>query len=431
MFLSELMLAGQCISIKKNTLLNLSNAFILKIALDLASYYILAERYAPFTLKLSLNLGKLVESYILLSVIVLTMPRNQQRISTVIIWLFLILSYIPELTVYGLGDQARHWIYAITTFWLLIFSFVRVKTRFFKILYVKGADPLSIIFISVILVYTLLVIFSVDGLTPTMDFVKIYENREIFGTVALPLANYVIRWTALVIDPFLMIFFLINKRYFYTFAICLFQFLLFAFLGQKIFLFCIPFVIGLDWLVKKRIFNFYLICFIFAVIISVSSLSFILWKESWLSSIFTNRLLVLPAWISFKHYDFFSQHIPTYLSHSIFSYFIKYPYDILPWFIIGEVYFGYPSVSANTGMIADAYMNFRFLGVLLLVPLLVITLRWIDQTTKFHNFRLVLALVSMPMFTLLASGFLTSILTTGLGVAILFLHILPQKQTFK
>jgi hypothetical protein len=29
------------------------------------------------------------------------------------------------------------------------------------------------------------------------------------------------------------------------------------------------------------------------------------------------------------------------------------------------------------------------------------------------------------MFTLLAGGFLTSILTTGLGLALLFLHILP------
>jgi oligosaccharide repeat unit polymerase len=357
------------------------------------------------------------------------MPKNQQRISTLIIWLFLILSYIPELTLYSLSNEARTWIYGITGFWLLIFGCLWVKKKSFKTVRVKDAGLLIILFIALLLTYTLLVIFSVRGLAPTISFVDIYDNRALFGTVSLPLASYVTRWTALVINPFLLVFFLLRRNYLLFLAVIIFQFLLFALLGQKIFLFSIPFVLGLDWLTKKRKLTFSLLSFSLASVIFISSLSFIFLGDLWLSAIFTNRLLILPALISFNHYDFFSQHVPAYLGHSIFRSFVHYPYDLLPWFLIGDVYFGYPSVSANTGMIADAYMNFRFWGVLFLVPLFGITLCLIDKFTKIHNYRLVLALVIMPMFTLLAGGFLTSILTTGLGLALLFLHIIPGTVT--
>jgi hypothetical protein len=421
----QLILEAKYISIRKSTLAYLFSAFLLKIVLDLSSYYVLAEKYAPFTIRANLNLGKLFESYILLALIVLIVPKKQRRISTLIVWIFLILSYIPELTVYGLSDGARIWIYAITAFWLFIFSFLWIKTKRLKIVPLKDAGLILIVLISIIIAYTILVVFSVEGLTPKINFVEIYENRDTFSTVSLPLASYVIRWTALVVNPFLLILSLIRRNYLMTAAVCLFQLFLFAWLGQKIFLFSIPFVLALDWIARNKKLSFSSFSMGLAALISISSLSFILFEERWLSAIVTNRLLVIPAVISFDHYDFFSQQIPLYLGHSLFRSFINYPYDLLPWFVIGGVYFGDSSVSANAGMIPDAYMNFHFFGILFLALLLVFTLSLIDQFTKVYGYRIVLALVIMPMFTSLATGFQTVILTTGLGLSLLILYILP------
>ncbi|WP_446370303.1 hypothetical protein [Coleofasciculus sp. G3-WIS-01] len=406
------------------------NAFILKITLDLSSYYVLAGRYAPFTLTLDLNLGKLVESYCLLTVIVLAIQAKIHRISYTVIWLFLIIHYVPLLTVYGLSNESRYWMYSVTLFWLFVFCIIQIPikieplfARIFILKETKKNLTFFYFFSFCIIAYAILAFLSANNSYLTINFVDIYNLRASLS-FNLPLSNYFINWMGCIIMPFFISFSMINKKYLTLGVSICGEILLFAASGQKTFLLIIPLIIVITWRSKSRIISFSWLALSMATIIFLSSMAFYI-GETWLTAIFTNRLLILPAVISFQHYDFFSENSPTYLAHGILKNFVQYPYDTLPWYVIGKLYYGNPHVSANADMISDAYMNFRDFGVFLLAPLFAISLRLIDGFCRVRDQRLVLSMVLVPLLYSLNTSFLTSILTAGFGIAILLLYTIP------
>ena len=110
------------------------------------------------------------------------------------------------------------------------------------------------------------------------------------------------------------------------------------------------------------------------------------------------------------YFDFYENN-HTYLSQSFFNPFIEYNYSVNPSNLIGELYFNNSLVSANTGLIGDAFMNFGYIGILIYI--LIFSFLIIKLSSKIPNIYYGLLLIQLfsfqnsPMTTVLIThGFL-------------------------
>ena len=85
-------------------------------------------------------------------------------------------------------------------------------------------------------------------------------------------------------------------------------------------------------------------------------------------------------------------------------------------------------MSANTGIVGDAFMNFGFIGLALWGILLAIILKLVDSCSKRVDFRVGVAAIAMPTMSLVSSALLTCLLTHGLLLALLLLYLLPKQS---
>src|SRR4030042_302517 len=112
--------------VKQGTLLAFLTAIIFKVALDLAYYLVISKSWGYAGFHLNLNSSKLIESYVLLLIIFISMPKSSIKLSSIFVWLLVLLSYIPMLTYFAFADGDRIYMYAVTGFWLLVFLLLRL-----------------------------------------------------------------------------------------------------------------------------------------------------------------------------------------------------------------------------------------------------------------------------------------------------------------
>ena len=272
-------------------------------------------------------------------------------------------------------------------------------------------------------------IYKYLGLSFSFDLTKVYEIRKVYTEMRIPLAGYLFNWSAYIINPIFFAFFLIKRKWIPVVLIVLLQIFLFSVTGNKTFLFAIPFVLVLMWIITQRNPLAYIAMGLIAMIL-LGMFSYWLIDDAWIYFLFTRRTLLLPAQLSFFYYDFFSKNGPTFLSqHHIFRDFINYPYHLSPPHLVGEVYFNRPQMGANNGIYADAYMNFGYAGFVLWGILLVIILKIVDSFSKNKDMRITVAAIAMPVIILGESALLTGLLTHGILLSLILLYLLPKERS--
>ncbi|MBA7499763.1 hypothetical protein ES704_02510 [subsurface metagenome] len=412
--------------IGKITLWNFLSAVVYRIVLDLSFYFVISKvwNYAKFEFHLSII--KLIESYFLLFMVFALMPKSSKKLSTIAIWLLILLSYVPMLTLFALMDESRIFIYAVTGFWIAVFILLRIPKVSFATLKQAKIIRLSIFFSLSVVVF--LMIYKYLGLSFNLDLTKVYDIRSHYVTLKIPFAGYLFNWVAYIVGPIFFALFVVKRKWIFTVLVLALQILLFSVTGMKTFLFVLPFVLTLMWVItRKNPLAWMAIGLVGVILLGMGTYWLI--DDIWISSLFTRRVLLLPARLSFFYYDFFSEHGPIFLSTTrIFRSFLDYPYDLSPPHLIGQVYFNQPEASANTGIIGDAYMNFGFMGLFLWGILLAAILKLIDSSSKGTDFRIGAAAIAMPVIFLTNSALSTCLLTHGLLLALILLYLLPKEK---
>lgn len=399
-----------------------------KAVLDMSYYFIISSIWAYAKFDLNLNILKLIESYFLLFTIFSLMPKFKEKLSNIIIWLLILLSYVPMLTLFAFMDQPRVYMYAITGFWLLVFlllKFPSVSLSPFR----KSQSKIIyyLIFISLFLL-VLSMIYKYFGFFFNFDLTKVYEIRSYYKEMEIPLAGYLFNWLANVINPVFFAIFLIKRKWIWLGLVIFLQILLFSVTGMKAFLFILPFVLGLMWVVNRKN-PFIWMSAGMCLIVLLGIMSFYLVDDIKIISLFTRRTLLVPAQLSFFYYDFFNQNPHTLLSqHHIFGSFSSYPYHLSPPNLIGEAYFNNPRTNANNGIYADAYMNFGFIGFLLWAFLFVIILKLVDSFSRNKKTTLTIAAIAKLPISFTNGALLTSFLTSGLLLMLILLYLLPKEE---
>lgn len=415
--------------VKKSIIWTLLSVIIYKIILDLSYYFVILPVWGYAGLKLNSSILKFIESLFLLLIIFIMMPKNKEKLSNISVWILILVSYIPMLTLFAFMDQPRAYMYAVTGFWLLVFLLLKlpaVSSTPLKSLQSKIIRYL--IFIGLVGIVFFL-IYRYLGFSFNFDLTKVYEIRREYVETDIPFAGYLFTWLAYIVNPIIFALFLVKRKWLWVGAIVFMQILLFSVTGLKAFLFALPSVLGLMWIVKRKN-PLAWIAVGLSVVILAGMFSYWLVDDIWISSLFTRRTLLLPAQLSFFYYDFFSQNTHTFLSqHRIFQFFLDYPYYLPPPHLIGEVYFNQPQMGANNGIYADAFMNFGFIGFIFWGILLTIILKLVDSFSRNKKKTITIAAIAMPASIFLTnSAFLTSLLTHGLLLSLIILYLLPKEK---
>lgn len=417
------------LKIKKGTIWLFLSLLLFKITLDLSYYFVISQvrGYGYIGFELHPNSLKLFESYFLLLVILVLLPKPPAKLSNTLVWLLVLLSYIPMLTLFALKDEPRIFMYAVTAFWLLVFLLLYAPMPTVSLPSLKHSGIIGYSLFVCLGLTVFLLIYKYLGLSFNFDLSGEYEVRRRYVAAGVPMAGYLFSWMAKIVNPVFFALFIVKRNWFPVALIVVLQVLLFSVTGHKLYLFALPFVLALMWIVTRRNPLTYVVLGLSGIVL-LSMLSYWLIDDLWLSSLFTRRTLIVPAQLSFLYYDFFSQNELVRLSASRLGFFLDYPYNLAPGYLIGKVYFGNPAMNAGTGLVGDAYMNFGFIGLALWGILLAIILKLVDICSEGVDLRMGVAAIAIPALSLTNGALTTVLLTGGLFLALILLYLLPRRE---
>jgi hypothetical protein len=190
----------------------------------------------------------------------------------------------------------------------------------------------------------------------------------------------------------------------------------------------IPATLCLSWIVgKARL--IIIVPVMLSTVVSVSMLWFYAWADIGMLSLLTRRLLFVPAQLSFYYYDFFKEQ-PIYLSHSIFKYFIHYPFPLPPPYMIGQIYLKSDVTDANNGLIADGFMNFGYFGIILWAIVFAMLVQTADTLVKSKNIKVLYPIMILTFYAMVNSALFTTILTHGLFVVFIVAFLYEKESKY-
>lgn len=415
--------------IKNIALLNLGLFLFYKVTLDVAYYFFIADIFAYEGYYANLNLIRLTISYILVFLSYISLPKSVNNLSSFIVWMLNLISYIPMTSYFAFTNAGTQYMFAVAFFWIFINLALRKSPNITFEIRIKSNESNKIfIFLCLILsLYVIVMLYINFGIKINFDLGKVYEIRSEYKEVKFPFSGYFVSWLAYIIYPVLLSIFTVKKNIIKALTIILLQLYLFFVTGMKAFLFAPVFVLCLMWIVtRKTPFQYMILGLIGAIITGILTYSF--FNDILVLSLFTRRMLFVPARLYFIYYDYFSKHEITLLSHSVFKGIFNYPYELKPVNLIGYVYFDRAAMSANTGIVGDAYMNFGYAGLVFWGVLLIIILKIVDYCAKGLDKRIGIAAMAMPVIALTNSALLTSLLTHGILLSIFILYLLPRNN---
>ena len=112
---------------------------------------------------------------------------------------------------------------------------------------------------------------------------------------------------------------------------------------------------------------------------------------------------------------------------SFLSFIFEYPYDI-PYTLLISRDLGFKSVWANNTFFSTGYMHAGLVGTIFYSILVGFILNFIDSSSTKIPIFIALGIVIVPWYSLISAGDLTTtLLTHGLGIALLAIYFLNNK----
>jgi colanic acid biosynthesis glycosyl transferase WcaI len=413
-------------------------ALVLKVALDASYALIVPTTHYYALLGTHFSWAKLAESYPLVAIGLVVLPRDFRRLSTLVLWLLAILMLVPMGTIYAFQDQPRAFMYATVGFFVLTGILIRImpdirlptppdwfRRRSAAVLY----GVLVVTAVTVMVVYTGTTLLS-NITRLNIDLSGSYADRADFVAAALPLKGYYFHWLALVFNPVFVVWAVLTRRWWTIPLLLLFQFAIASEVGARSYFLDLPFVLAIAlvaWFPNPP----KIIALVGAAAVILSATAVVVLGSLLPFDFIAGRFLLVPSQLNFLYYDFFSTYglIP---GAYLFKFFLKIPYPLgynliySPPNVIGGFYFHRTFNFAITGILGDSYMNLGFPGMALGALVVAITLKGIDAVSVGLDQRLATAAVVMPAVAITGTFFVRVLVTTGLLVMFLFLYALPR-----
>lgn len=402
--------------------------FLVRISLDISYIFVVEPYFSYMSFFLQINELKILESYVLTLILALIIPYKVEKPSDFLIVLLFLLPILPTLSLYGLKNENRIFTYMIVVSFLVILLVKQVPLV--NIVRLRNGKLVGIIICILAIIVVVAWLINTGSLKYfNLDLKRVYEfRRNVSSIINVGVFSYLNAWVFKVFNPAMIAWTFYRKNY-KTFVIFTsLQVLFYAISAHKSVLFYPVLILIIQIIIEWR-FSLHLICL---GIIGVIGISFFALKLDYIlpASFFIRRLFYTPALLNYAYYNFFSQAGYVYLSSSIFSSIIKYPFPYPAPMMISYYLQGHTDTWMNNGFLACAYMHFGFIGMVLfslfvgLLFYLVDTLVLGKQSTRFG-----LSLVVIPFFILFTSADLTTaLLTHGVGINLFLLWLFESDK---
>lgn len=286
----------------------------------------------------------------------------------------------------------------------------------------KSQENIILLVLSFLLLIPFFITYGFNLNLNVLLLKDIYEVRAISSKSSNIFTGYFYSWLSHVVLPFLMVYGYVYKKKIFIIIGIIATLYLFLIAAHKSVFFGLLALLYLNLFdgYYKKIYGLLLAAI---VVILFGFIANMLYDNIMPSSMFLRRVFFLPALLNQYYFDFFADN-HLYLSHSIFKYFVDYPYPHLPSHMIGLKYFNNVDMGANNGIISDGFMNFGYVGIIVNIAIIAFI---ISLLKAIRINELLFPIVFLFIFSLNSSALLTVLLTHGL-LLFLILSIFYNKR---
>ena len=351
------------------------------------------------------------------------MPIRLTRGSHLVYWILYLTVFIPSMVVSVMVDPAPGWpkVLMLVAF-LLGFRIVTLSDRLPLVFPRRSLVPHETIAIIVLAATVGIALYL--ALLPNVSLRLVsfnpeehYRQRSV-NPVGI-ITGYLSFWLPNVLNPFLLTYGLVMKRWFYFLVGAIGQIFAYSFAATKGSVLSVAIYIAIYWFVRKGSQRFGT-SFVWAatlLIVSALAVSTIETEGPWtfFPSIVLMRTFGVPGLLTSQYDEFFKQHPFTYLSHmNIMNEFVNYPYSRPLPIEVGYYYYG-TDTSANAHLWAqDGIAAFGTPGIILISGLCAIVLWMLDSVSARHDLLFTATSLTFVSIELANSSLSTSLVSGGI-----------------
>lgn len=366
----------------------------------------------------------------------LWMPVQRDRPSQVVYWLLYVLVFIPAMiipfyTLYNEPTRSMSMQLVLLGCFAMLGGIYRLPLLILPRLKISSALFWSLVALLSLGFYTYIVkVFGVHFNIVSMDDVygvrAEYDQQLADSGVGVA---YALEWQSNVINPLLIAYGLVNRKGSLVALGLIGQLFLYSITGFKSVFLSAEFILMLLVVqIRKGTWFGQLTAWGFGVTVMLCAWLDVLTSSIFYTSIFVRRMIITPGLLTGYYFDFFSNHPRLLLAHSIFKGLFTYPYSLSPPNLIGSFYWGDAGTAANANLWADAYANFGLWGMFFFTLMLGLVLLVFDSLSVGRNPLVTSLLLGVPAITLANTALLTSLFNHGIGLATLFVFLMPREQ---
>jgi hypothetical protein len=369
--------------------------------------------------------------------VALALPRRITQPSHFIVWVLFIVAVVPAIVIPQITPaltkpkalELAVWV-AVSYLLVALFGTCRVLRGFVPRRPLRG--PTFWFFLVVLYAVLNGYVLATIGLQLTLPSLEdVYGVRGEFANeeqVFGPLL-YVVPLLANVVNPVVMARGLWTRQWVWFVAGVLGQLFVFSLSGNKSAVLSPVALLAAYLLFRSRRSPTGTACLLAAPVVALAMLALDRLTGSvngdWVSLI-VRRFLVTPGLLTAGYVQVFDDIEKARLAHSIFGWFLHYPYAEEPPTLVGAAFFGDPQVHANANLLADGYANFGYLGMVVACLVLVVLLWTIDDAAVGLPLGFAAMVFLMPALALADSGILTTMLTHGFLATVLLCAVAPR-----
>jgi hypothetical protein len=385
--------------------------------------------------------GSLVHSAIapaamMLTLVVLTAPLAWSRVSTLIVWLLILLAFVPQLAIFLVHAESAAFMWATTGFWVIVSAIIQLVPRIPlpRVAPFAGGGGVRV----AILIYGLLAVLGIGTLVAYSgwsvigsflhtgwDFGGAYDNRATFVAARVPLNGYYLHWAALAFNPLFFVLAIQRRLWLIVVAIAVFEVAIASFVGMRSYFFAIPFACAAAAVAGRRSMPL-LIAGGMTVLVLGGVAAYLAGRGTYPYLFFTARLLLDAGQLNFSYYDVF-QNAPIPFAYAI-KYFLHLPYPFhYPYHESPDVVVAIKTLhtheAAVGGIVADGFMNLGYAGMVLWAATLGMICKLLDAVAERVPPSIAGASVAMAIVSISGTYLVRVLATEGLFWTIIVLFL--------
>ncbi|MXP27962.1 hypothetical protein GRI58_03885 [Porphyrobacter algicida] len=398
--------------------------------------HIVAPRYAFGSFRIDPRPDRWVE-FGVIAILGLSLPTDPRRMSHIFAWLSAIFLLLPAAVLSAIQGSDRYAMFLMFGgVWFVMFlCWIMQKNAVDFSLDTRPRQAKINIAVLLAMLFAVLAFlaFHVGG-KMNFSLSSVYDYREDFNeSLRFPL-NYLLPFAAGPLSGLIVACALHEKKYYIIAMTVISGILFFGLSSHKAMLFYPFFVIMIYISLSHRSGHLYLIgVFLFLTFLTVIAVG-TRWEDL-LGSSFANRLVFIPAQIHYYFFREFAEIGPQYWAESRFGFGLHASDLPLPSVnYIGFLMTGDAQIGANTGWIANGFMNAGVIGIAFYGVILAVTLHVVDILGGRYGYSFIGAAFIVPIFSFVNSiDLLVGFLTGGLGLLfiLVFATVRPGRLLVK